>query len=462
MVIYGGRGCGKSAHRIMLASSCRPNVASPFLVTQYTNFSDLAEEFHRSPAIVDTRYIVARLLGEGVRNLLEAINKDEGLQQACTPERLPKLKWFCLHYASEEVSAESILARIRQGSKGALDLPWERFYKAWQTGRVSKLVAAYRRAEVTPRIRFWVTLADTSPGSSPTTSMSPASLLRRFVQLLQSLGIQTLIILLDGIDEPSLLAQNPAAGAELIKPLLLELPLLECPGVEFKCFLPPELREVLAQTPGIRFDRLLVREIIWDTPQMATLLSTRLIAFGDGTVVAIEGLCSEPLRNHIQADIIRHANGVPRNLLRLGDALLMAHARRGTDSLLQVEDWKEALGEFYSVPTTGRLQAPLQPPLWLDERAKSVRIGRKNIPLTDALYDLFLYLYQRPGQTIPNTVLESGTKLSYENIRRIVSRLRKLLEPDPDNPVYLVTVPGEGLRLDNVAPEVKQGKSIRG
>ena len=92
----------------------------------------------------------------------------------------------------------------------------------------------------------------------------------------------------------------------------------------------------------------------------------------------------------------------------------------------------------------------------VDLDALEIRSGERVVRLTLMEAELLRYLLERPGKIV-------GRKELLENVWRVredtdtravdnfIVRLRRYLEPDPANPVHLVTVRGVGYRF---VPEV--------
>jgi len=96
--------------------------------------------------------------------------------------------------------------------------------------------------------------------------------------------------------------------------------------------------------------------------------------------------------------------------------------------------------------------------LRLEERSHRVWIGDVEMlpPLSASQYILLKTLYDHEGQVVPRDVLiaqiwgdESAIMVSNQALDALVRRLRNRIAAIDPNHVYIVTVRGHGLRLDN-------------
>ncbi len=109
---------------------------------------------------------------------------------------------------------------------------------------------------------------------------------------------------------------------------------------------------------------------------------------------------------------------------------------------------------LYRCLTDGR------PAVTLDRAQRTVSIYGRAISLPPQLFRLFEYLYDRRGKVcskrdLLREALDMRDINTAEDIQRnqgvlqnLVSRLREAIEPDPDRPIYLLTVRALGYRLD--------------
>jgi len=89
----------------------------------------------------------------------------------------------------------------------------------------------------------------------------------------------------------------------------------------------------------------------------------------------------------------------------------------------------------------------------IDFRSRRVTVHGKPVRLSTKEFDLLSYLASHPNRAIPHEELlravwgpEYGEHLEY--LRVFVNRLRKKIEPSPENPKYLLKEPWIGYRLE--------------
>ncbi|MFN8457505.1 MAG: DNA-binding response regulator [Anaerolineae bacterium] len=92
--------------------------------------------------------------------------------------------------------------------------------------------------------------------------------------------------------------------------------------------------------------------------------------------------------------------------------------------------------------------------LWVDEPNKEVWVEGKRIDLTPGEYDLLMTLYGHPNQlrarqNISQELhgLDHGPETE-DAINAAMTRLRKKIEPDPEHPQYIITIRGQGYKLE--------------
>jgi two-component system alkaline phosphatase synthesis response regulator PhoP len=89
--------------------------------------------------------------------------------------------------------------------------------------------------------------------------------------------------------------------------------------------------------------------------------------------------------------------------------------------------------------------------LEIDERAHEVRIAGSEIAVTPAEFKILHVLAQNAGQTLTRAQLldlvNDDGSIFERTLDRHINNLRRKIEPNPDDPEYIVTVYGVGYKL---------------
>src|SRR5581483_4980220 len=93
----------------------------------------------------------------------------------------------------------------------------------------------------------------------------------------------------------------------------------------------------------------------------------------------------------------------------------------------------------------------------IDFQGRRVVAAGKEVRLTPKEFDLLRYLTLHPNRAIPHRELlqavwgpDYGDQVEY--LRVFIKQLRKKIEPKPDQPVYFLTEPWVGYRLQLAKP----------
>lgn len=109
-----------------------------------------------------------------------------------------------------------------------------------------------------------------------------------------------------------------------------------------------------------------------------------------------------------------------------------------------------------------RLRRTSQPPttpaldvgaFQIDFDDRRVHVQGQRVRLTPKEFDLFVYMARHPNRVLPHRTLLGAVwgdafVEQAEYLRVFIGQLRKKLEPDPPNPVYLLNEPCVGYRLN--------------
>lgn len=492
-LVFAPRGGGKSATRIMLEAECRPATPTAAVIAvSFTDFSPFAESHAPvfSPTLSD---YLPHLITTVLARVFSALMVNPTAAAQLSSEDFGELRYWLDRYASY-ILAPDYLGKLLRHTESRL--PDE---------LLMILIGYIQRDQMLPgnvnpdllviaRLLRALQTGLPIPPSGPTDS--PSRIIEAIVRLslrLLSRGpnpCRALYILIDGIDEYALTQDNPEASVALLRALLGNLHFLELPGLAVKFFLPTEQQHALERVT--RIDRVDVIPLTWDPPKeqdspdsdyLRELLRRRIAAFNTRGLRTLGELCDPSLRHSIEDEMLEEAHDSPRSLMRLGDLLFAEHCREIPEmrSLLVPTEWERAVERFRAtvrpaadtpaVRTVVPAPAPQAnlpshsvPQLRVDLHAGKVYRGLEELPLlSDLEYRLLAFLYHRKGQICSKdeinlavyepkydlTTDQQRGAISDEAIAQLLTRLRRRIELNPSQPVYLTTVKGRGYRLDN-------------
>lgn len=182
--------------------------------------------------------------------------------------------------------------------------------------------AVVRRTSTTSR---WRQVMSYLKNSIDTTPSQPLDW-RTIVEYTATLGFSRIYVLVDAIDS----GQNEQNELhEAIAPLLRHLKAFQSQGVFLKCFLPAPLDEIIRT----RYERPLkaltvpgnvvtIRNVSEDKLKRIVAERLRRASARRGSVRSIDWLQADEIEGSIEQVIAQHANGSPREMLRLIDLLL--------------------------------------------------------------------------------------------------------------------------------------------
>ena len=443
--LFADRGCGKSANRCMIEEYCRlQKTEGNVLAIPYTDFRTALRAAGGDPARVTQDMHIHEILRRGVVALLDHLRRHPQLMQRLYENNRPC--WVTL-LPPTYLTPTFVNHLLRQCSPG-LSLTAAALQKAVRKQAWEDLLTT-TRDEARPTVQLLALLLN-AQAVSDAEPLLPVAQLQEFVQLLRFLDFDAVYILVDRVDELPETAQTPQAGVALLRPLLNDLSLLKSPHLAFKFFLPTEMQpavEAIART-----DRIVFRHAMWTSSDLQRLLEARLKAFSDGRVSSLSQVGDVNLRD-LDEQLVEQAVGSPRNLIRLGELVFSEHCRLPVDDRVQIDtgDWKRARRQYWS-----------ELGLHVDRVTGRITVGGRELPvdqLTPREYDALLLLYDHAGRLCTKDELaysiygvETGAGVTDGAIDQTVSRLRKKVEWPDDEPLFIITVPGKGYRLDHARP----------
>ena len=152
------------------------------------------------------------------------------------------------------------------------------------------------------------------------------------------LGLQSVYVLVDRVDETQETTADHAAAYRMIAPLMHELRVLEMSPFAFKFFLPDYILP-LFQEGGGRSDRIRSYETEWTNDELCHMMSRRLAAYSAGRVDSLEPLLTMRKRGRsvLVGLTVDFAQKSPRDLIRIWG--------RAVDEQLRVDSSSAGLSE---------------------------------------------------------------------------------------------------------------------
>lgn len=447
-IVFAPRGGGKSALRVMLSSQCRPTaLKSDVLAITYTDFDPIIEAAGNDTSRVTAKHHIHRILKHGAEALWATLVRDEELAARFPPEACSRFKWLCSTYHPGLLAPPAIKRQLESLiDKWEGSLVWSSFQIAVRDRQLSELLQDHAHRNH-PCVQLIARVVDAQPEPVAEGVSSSLDLFNGFIELATIIGIQAVYVLIDRVDEIKVTAGSAEAMADLVEPLMANLPLMEFASCAFKFFLPHEARETLINRSTIRRDRLQLLEVVWDESSLERLLRERLLAFSGGGLKSLGPLCAGALGLGIDEELIRGADRSPRRLLRLGELLFLVHCSRPTGmTRLVQDDWDTAVAIFQQE------HVPLLRP---DPHKQQVYVGARTVELTGMEYKFLFFLYENKGwcdkETLASHVWEAEEGITDQAISRLARRIREKIEPDPGQPIYLITERGSGFWLKHIA-----------
>ncbi|MBM4428751.1 MAG: hypothetical protein FJ026_00195 [Chloroflexi bacterium] len=169
--------------------------------------------------------------------------------------------------------------------------------------------------------------------------------------VLGPLRFQAVYLLVDGVDAHAETVSEPKAALLLLRPLLEQIHPWAQRRLFLKCFLPVELQPLIRSVkPNILTKDVKAVTIIWSHETLVQILRERLRVASEGMFDSFDAICIPALRD-VEADLVRTAKPLPREVLVLAQRLFWEHVRHaGPAGRLEPVDLDHALAWYATTP----------------------------------------------------------------------------------------------------------------
>jgi DNA-binding winged helix-turn-helix (wHTH) protein len=272
-------------------------------------------------------------------------------------------------------------------------------------------------------------------------------------QALSRIGLNGVWVMTDGLERWVDIDLDRVKA--ILSTFLSTLPLFEHAQFAYKLILPAELETALLKSASLRRHRVDGYHLDYDEHLLQAIVEARLaLAFGVHTFSLHQ--LGQPV-DALKEWLIRTGGYSPYAWLDQLRPLVAVGLRKEQSLPLHLDDWKFIARTY-------------PPRIHLDEMHREVVIGGRRLSsqeFTSTAFDLLSYFYHHSNQIISRaelyykgfrgyTTIPAFSDETYEApktyeglIDTNIWRLRQLIEPDPSEPILLVTVRGQGVKLVN-------------
>lgn len=269
---------------------------------------------------------------------------------------------------------------------------------------------------------------------------SQGELAAELVKALSEVGPQTVCVLVD----PDDLGDSPYLHRDLAA-FLSSLALFENPNLIYKIIMADRLFLQIDQIMAVDRQRIRLALLQWEPEHLEEIVLRRVELATGRPVAGLADVCGYPrLGNWLR----RTGGSSPRGWLETITPLVLRHLHLGRP--VPAEQWRVVR------------QTP-PPALRFEPATGVIKVGWRQITdMTDIPLALFTYLYKHKGERCSREELYYDAYLpaaqasphmddSWDHlIDSAMSRLRQEIEPDPREPLYVITERGFGYVLKNV------------
>lgn len=405
-ILYGETGSGKTAVRLTLDEQQGEETFTALWTV---------EPLLESPVVSTT--LAQQAMRQALRACVEGLILEGGL-----PQRLGE-------------PSSHIAAALQWFLRNSLPFDAD-FYIRSQADRLSQV-----------EMEWYLKLLEQSLPSVITEQTNLKDQIRLLLLILRAAKYERLWLTIDGLERWTL-RQASEQVETLLEAILSTLVFFDVPEVTFKFFTPASLKSTLHKTSGVERHRAIETTLEWTVEDLQVMLEKRLAYALSPKKVSLDSLCES---SEFLGWLKEFGGRSPRAWLQFTAPLIKEYQQRG-----------KRLTIFQTREFTSRHPAPLQ----LHRERREVWLGRKCISIGStpefrvleyfvvhsgkigSLEELYYYAYKEL-----NVVPDKGDhewvppKTWRGAMDTLVWRLRQKIEPNPKEPLYLVTHHGKGLEL---------------
>lgn len=274
--------------------------------------------------------------------------------------------------------------------------------------------------------------------------------IRLLITILRQAKYEGLWLTIDGLERwiPRYAGEQVTAALDAI---LSTLVLFDAPEVAYKFFIPASLKGILHKTTGVDRHRAEEVQLIWSAENLQAMLEKRMAYGLSSKKVSIDSLCDgTEFLNWLKS----FGGDSPREWLRFAAPLIAEYHKQ--NKKLTTTQTREFIRKHPA-------------PLRLQHERREVWLGKKCIPIGSTTeFRVLEYLAARPGKICSLEELyyyaqaelaavpdKGDLKWVHMNTWRgamdmTILRLRKKIEENYKEPLYLITHHGKGLELFHV------------
>lgn len=267
-IVYAPRGAGKTAQRLMIEKRAEKHdeiitiTYTDHDLTEFGSVEDISLSYHLE--------YLNRLMLLSFFNRLDQLNEFNYIHVFDKKERQFIYKLCRIYLFDTPVSfPKQVINSLKMPEDRVIDL-WNKFKEPFSD--VIKSISKSKGVEVDiSKVRV-----------DEKIKLSHKENFLNIKHFLNRVGIETIYVLVDKVDEQHLTGNDPKASYSFISSLIKDLELLETDGIGFKFFLWDELKPYCVK--DARPDRIFSFNLKWEFSQIRSMLNRRLSAYSSGSI----------------------------------------------------------------------------------------------------------------------------------------------------------------------------------